>query len=101
MKNNTFEEIWSKLGRCKRVAMTLHSGPDGDSFGSCTAMKYVLERDLKIDVTLVSYDPLERNLSKLSFAKEIEFGKDVVDLDFKNFDAFLTEHLSNSKTFGP
>src|SRR3989344_2436437 len=100
MENNSFEEIWSKLKKCKRVAITLHSGPDGDSFGSCTAMKYVLERDLNMDVTLVSYDPLEKSLSKLSFAKEIEFGKDVVDLDFNNFDAFIALDCSTSSMLG-
>ncbi len=89
MKNNTFEEIWSKLGKCKKIAMTLHSGPDGDSFGSCTAMKYVLERDFNIDVTLVSYDQIEKTLTTFSFAKEVEFGKDFVDLDLKNFDALV------------
>ena len=25
MKNNTFEEIWSKLKKCKKVAITLHA----------------------------------------------------------------------------
>ena len=99
-KNNSFEEIWHKLGKCKRVAMSLHAGPDGDSFGACTAMKYLLERDLGMEVTLVSYDPIERNLAKLSFSKEVEFGKDILDLNFKDFDAFVALDCSASYMLG-
>src|SRR3989344_3855770 len=99
-KNNSFEEIWHKLGKCKRVAMSLHAGPDGDSFGACTAMKYLLERDLGMEVTLVSYDPIERNLAKLSFSKEVEFGKDVTELNFGDFDAFVALDCSASYMLG-
>ena len=41
---NTFEEIWKALKKSKKVLMSLHPSPDGDSLGSCVAMKYFLEK---------------------------------------------------------
>lgn len=75
--------------------MTLHCSPDGDSLGSCTAMKYVLERDLKCKVTLVSYDPLEENLAALPYAKEVHFGKDLSDLNLDTFDVVVCLDSAN------
>lgn len=89
MKNNTFEEIWEKLKKSKRVLMSLHAGPDGDSLGSCTAMKYVLERDLKKEVILVSVDRLPENFNDFAFSKEIQFGKKISDYPAKEGDVFL------------
>ena len=88
-KNNSFEEIWNKMKECKRVAMSLHSAPDGDSVGSCTAMKYVLERDLGVKVDLVSYDDVSEDLSRLDFLKDVEFGKDISELNLNNYDCIL------------
>ncbi|MBU0760770.1 MAG: bifunctional oligoribonuclease/PAP phosphatase NrnA [Nanoarchaeota archaeon] len=89
MENNTFQEIWEELKKCKKVVMSLHYGPDGDSIGACTAMKYVLEKQLNAEVTLVSPDTLAENMANLSLTKEIEFNKDLSDLDLKNFDAII------------
>ena len=94
-KNNTFEEIWNKIKKSKRIAMTLHYGPDGDSLGSCTAMRYVLERDMKCKVTLVSGDPVEENLSYLPCAKEVQFGRDFADMDLNEFDVILSIDCAN------
>lgn len=88
-KNNSFKEIWDKLKKCKRVAMTLHYGPDGDSLGSCGAMKYVLEREFGCKVTLVSNHDLSENLKGYDFVREIEFGKDVSELNGADYDAFV------------
>ena len=85
--NNSFEEIWGKLSRCRTVAMTLHAGPDGDSLGSCVGLKYVLERDFNCKVDLVSYDPLDSVLMSLPYAKEVKFGVDISDLVLKDYDA--------------
>jgi len=97
MKNNSFEEIWNKLKSFKRVVMSLHAKPDGDSLGSCTALKYVLERDLKCRIKLVSYDTLSEDLNQFPFAKEVEFGTDISDLDPNKFDGviFLDSSLEN------
>jgi phosphoesterase RecJ-like protein len=59
-------------------------------------MKYVLERDLGIDVTLVSGDSLEESVAGMSYAKEVEFGKDFATLDFSSFDLILCLDCSNS-----
>jgi len=87
--NNSLKEIWSKLKKCRKVAMTLHAAPDGDSLGCCAAMKYVLERDFKCKVTLVSYDALEDSLMQLPYAKELTFGVDISELNLKEYDATL------------
>jgi len=89
-KNNTFDEIWDKLKEYKTAVMTLHSGPDGDSLGSCTAMKYVLEKYLNYKVTLISYDNLSENLQSLKISKEVEFGKDILDVNLKNYNVLIT-----------
>ncbi|MEK6844609.1 MAG: DHH family phosphoesterase [Nanoarchaeota archaeon] len=89
MNNNGFHEIFNKLKGCKNIAMTLHAMPDGDSLGSCTAMKYFLERDLKCNVELVSYDKLPENLIDFSFVNEVKFGKDISEVKTEDFDAIL------------
>ena len=89
MNNNSFDEIFDKLKGCRKIAMTLHAMPDGDSLGSCTAMKYFLERDLKCSVELVSYDKLSENLVGFSFTNEVKFRKDISEVKFDDFDAIL------------
>lgn len=83
-KNSTFERIWRELKSANKVLITLHYRPDGDSLGSCTAMKSVLER-LGKEVALVSKDELGENLGGFSFTKEVEFGRDIQN---ENLDAF-------------
>jgi phosphoesterase RecJ-like protein len=89
MQNNTPQEIWEALKKTKKVAMTLHRGPDGDSLGSATALKYVLERDLKIKVHLVSGDPLPRELTHLNLTKEVDFKSDFSTVDFDKYDIIV------------
>jgi bifunctional oligoribonuclease and PAP phosphatase NrnA len=89
MKNNSFEEIWEKLKKSKKILMTLHAGPDGDSFGSCCAMKYVLEREFKSEIKLVSYDELAENLKSLPYAKEVDFKEDISDIESSKYDLIL------------
>ncbi len=88
MKNNTFEEIWSELKKAKKVLMTLHYRPDGDSLGSCAAMKYVLEKE-GVDVTLISKDKLNEGLSDFEFSKEVEFGRDIQKENLGDFDKIV------------
>src|SRR5271157_5888245 len=88
MKNNSFKEIWKNLRKSKKVLMTLHPKPDGDSFGSCTAMKYVLEKR-GINVQLISRDKLSENLEFYNFNKEVEYGIDMEKLDLNEFDCIL------------
>lgn len=88
-QNNTFEEIWKKLKSCKKVLISLHRGPDGDSFGSCTAMKYVIEKELNCEVKLISKDNLDENLGEFIFSKEVNFGIGLNDINSKEFDVIL------------
>ncbi|MCX6749566.1 MAG: DHH family phosphoesterase [Candidatus Pacearchaeota archaeon] len=88
MKNNTFEEIWDKLEKSKKILMSLHPKPDGDSLGSCTALKYALEKEGK-KVTLISNDEISENLMDFRFTKEVNFGKNFDDYDLKDFDALI------------
>lgn len=88
-KNNTPEEILDKIKNSKKIFMTLHEGPDGDSLACCVAIKYVLERDFKINITLISQDNLPGNLTLFDFNKEIEFGKKINDFDLNDFDCVL------------
>lgn len=88
VENNTFREIWRELKKSGKVLMTLHSRPDGDSLGSCTAMKYVLEKRGKF-VRLVSKDGINESLKVYDFNKEIEYGVDIQGLDLDEFDCIL------------
>ncbi|MCA9485904.1 MAG: DHH family phosphoesterase, partial [Nanoarchaeota archaeon] len=99
MENNTFEEIWEKLKGAKRVLRSLHYGPDGDSLGCCTAMKYVLQRDFNCDVKLVSKDNLDSTLGELKYAKEVEFGEGIDDQNLEEFDVVLAMDSGSKKQF--
>jgi len=68
--------------------MKLHDGPDGDCFGSCTAMKQVLEKE-GVEVTLISKDDLSENLKGFEFSKEVAFGKELKEFELKEFDVVL------------
>lgn len=89
MQNNTPQEIYEKLKQCKNILMSLHKGPDGDSLGSCSAMKYFLERDLDCNAKIISFDNLPHELNELRFSKEVEFGKRLEDFDLTNFDCII------------
>jgi len=88
MGSNTFEEIWDKLKSCKKVLLKLHDRPDGDSLGSCAAMKYVLEKE-GVEVKLISKDDISENLKAFEFSKEVEFEKNIGDVNLKDFDAVV------------
>jgi len=96
------DDILKKLKTCNKVAMTLHKAPDGDSLGASTAMKYFLERELKCKVDLVSGDNLSEELASLSLTKEVNFGKDLTDLDLEKYDVVICidiarEHMLSSR----
>lgn len=88
MENNSFEEIYEKLAASRKILMTLHKGPDGDSIGSCAAMKTFLENQGK-EVKLISPDNVSENYEDFYFVKEIEFGKNLEDFDLEDFDVVL------------
>lgn len=94
MENNSLREIWDKILSYKKVIMTLHSGPDGDSLGACTAMKYILERK-GIYAKIVSFDDLPENNKDFSFISEIEFQKDISEVNLGEFDCFIALDCSD------
>ena len=97
MKNNSPEEIWNKIKESENILLSLHFRPDGDSLGSCLAMKYLIERDLNKKVTLVSKDNLSDYIEDFS-DKDILFNKSIDDLDLSKFDLliFLDSAARNS-----
>ncbi len=88
MKNNSFKEIYEKLISSKKILIPLHTGPDGDCFGSALAMKYFLEK-MNIEAKVISYDNLSEEFMEMDFSNEVEFGKDIEDFDFNEFDILL------------
>lgn len=99
MKNNTPEEIWQAIKSSKKIAMSLHYGPDGDSLASTTALKYILEKQLHKKVKLVSKDPLDQTLSELPYAKEVEFGKGIDEINLEDFDKVIAIDVGAEKQF--
>ena len=100
MENNTPEEIWNEIKCSKNILMTLHAMPDGDSLGSCTAFKRVIEQNTKATVTLVSQDPISESMSLMPLTKEVQFGKDIADLNLNAFDLFLVLDTSEVSRLG-
>lgn len=98
MNNNTFQEIWDEIKTAKNVLLTLHPRPDGDSLGCCTAMKYILEK-MGMKVRLISRDGLSENLGQFSFAKEVEFGVGLDDINLNDFDHVMIMDLSHLGDF--
>ena len=88
-KNSPPEMILEKIKKSKRIAMTLHIMPDGDSIAVCTAMKYFLKRDFGIESDIYNSDTVTEELGELSFCKEVLFGKDLTEADLKKYDLVL------------
>lgn len=88
-QQNTALEIWEALKKCKKIAISLHKSPDGDSLGSSTAMKYALEKNLQISICLISPDPLPVYLKDLDIAQEVKENQEICSLNLANFDAII------------
>ncbi|MEK6889846.1 MAG: DHH family phosphoesterase [Nanoarchaeota archaeon] len=101
MANLSFSELWKLLSSAKKVLISLHLGPDGDSLGSCLALEYVLKRDCKVEVDIVSKDPLDAVLGKTDFAKNIKFGKGVSDMNLEGYDLVILPDSGALKQFVP
>ncbi len=97
--NNSFQDIYNSFKNAKKVLITLHPSPDGDSFGCCTAMKYFLERDFGARVRIISPSPLASNFMSLPFVHEIETGVDIDDVDVERYDLILLMDYGSLKLF--
>lgn len=72
----------------RNILISLHPKPDGDSLGSCTALKRILEKQGKV-VNLFSKDELSENLAELDMAKEVKFGVDISEINWEDFDLVI------------
>jgi bifunctional oligoribonuclease and PAP phosphatase NrnA len=86
--NPPFPALWNEIQKHKNIIVSLHIAPDGDSLGSCTALKYVLERDGIATVTVVSSDNLEQTLMGHPIAKDVQF-TDIATMDLEPYDALI------------
>jgi len=87
--NNSPQEILEKIQSSKRILLSLHGSPDGDSLGSSTALKYWLEHDLKKEVTLIAPEHMGEAFRLYSFYDEVEFGKRLDKVDMCEYDLVL------------
>jgi len=80
------EEIKDKIGGADKILLSLHRGPDGDSIGSCLAMKRYLESQGK-EVRLISSSPIPPSYDYLPTGQIDHF--QFLDLDLDKYDLFL------------
>ncbi len=78
--------IKEKIDEAENILVSLHRGPDGDSIGSCLAMKKYLESQGK-KVRLISSSPIPPSYDYLPTNKIDHF--QFLDLDFDKYDLFL------------
>jgi len=98
-KNNSPKDILDKIKISKRILISLHDGPDGDSLGSCAAMKYFLERDLKIKVDLISRDKLKDSFRLFDFYKEVKEGKRIDGVNLSQYDIIIFMDFGDLKYY--
>lgn len=98
-RNNSIKEIFDKIKSSKRILISLHKGPDGDSLGSCMALKYLLERDFNKKVKIISKDSLSSELKIFDFVKEIEFGKSMDSFSAEKFDILIAPDFGTIEGF--
>lgn len=99
MTDAIFSEVMNSLKNAKKVLLSLHLGPDGDSLGSCLALEYVLKRDFGVSVTIISKDSLEAGLMSTDFVKNIRFGEGIEDIDLSTYDLVILPDSGSLKQF--
>jgi phosphoesterase RecJ-like protein len=80
-------KIPTEIKKARRILLTLHLGPDGDSVGSVFAVWRWLERIGK-KVTVVSFDPVPQEFGFLEEVKKVK-KEDVAKLDLTKFGLWL------------
>lgn len=88
LENNKPLEIWNKIKESKKILISLHIKPDGDSFGSSFALKYAIEKHLGKKVDLISKDPIEERLKNFDFFKEIIIGN-INEINLDDYDLLI------------
>lgn len=91
MKNGNFKKtansILKRIKESKRILLSLHRNPDGDSIGSNTAFFEIL-RQMGKEVVLVSPDPIPENLKFVSYTDKV-LVKDIFEIGFEKFDLLV------------
>ncbi len=88
-------QIIRKLNECKKIAITSHIRPDGDSIGSGLALYLVLKR-LGKEVKYLNKDELRPPLIKLPYVDIIEYR----DIYPEEFDCVILIECSSEKRSG-
>lgn len=70
MKSNDIHDIINKIKIFKRIAITFHTSPDGDSLGSALAL-FIGLRKLKKEVYIISKEVIPQTFSFLPCSNEI------------------------------
>lgn len=84
----TSQEILNKIKISKNILLSLHSGPDGDSVGSCLSMFFALKQ-LGKNATIISGDSeLPQYLSSVPGFDTI-IQKNIFQIDLTEYDLFI------------
>ena len=89
MKRDNPKKIWKKIEESDNIITTLHSSPDGDSLGSCTAVKHAVEKETDNNVRIISFDQVSEDLQSFDYTEDVEFGTDIQDIDFEEYDLLI------------
>lgn len=88
MKSGDFKKtansILKRIKESKRILLSLHRSPDGDSVGSNTAFFEIL-RQIGKEVILVSPDPISENLRFVPYSDRV-VNSEIFDIDQDSFD---------------
>lgn len=94
MNSRDFIKIKSEIDKAQKIVLCLHPSPDGDSVGSNLALYHFLIAQNK-KVTLIKGDSkLPQYLSTLPGFENI-VDKNITEIDFKNFDLFISLDASS------
>lgn len=88
MKSGDFKKtansILKKIKESKKILLSLHRSPDGDSIGANSAFFEIL-RQFGKEVTLASPDPISENLRFVPYSDRV-VNREIFDIDQDSFD---------------
>lgn len=91
MKNGNFKKtansILKRIKESKKILLSLHRSPDGDSIGANSAFFEIL-RQFGKEVTLASPDPIPENLMFVPYTDKV-LVKDIFEIGFEKFDLLV------------
>lgn len=105
MKNGNFKKtassILKRIKESKKILLSLHRNPDGDSIGANSAFFEIL-RQFGKEVTLASTDPVPKNLMFVPYTDKV-LVEDVFEIGFEKFDLLIlldsaSWHMTSHRT---